>query len=265
MTARGAAAPNGHSAERRSVLLRGDRHTAWVVLLALAGCHPDPPPEHLTVLSLTHETGEVRELIRRAALIHTVSGTGVLDLTGPDKQSVVLDLIVVLAPPNHARVQASKFGQPVFDLTVTPAGTFLEADRGGDKSVAAGATAAQVARGLSLLTGGFFNDPATTAHDVGDDLVLTRVTAGQPTVVCHVDRATLVPRRFELLDDAGHVRFTLSLAAYQAAGGGALWPRRVTADSGDKGRAVVTLDDADVNGDVPPTAFDPPTRAERLK
>ncbi len=214
-------------------------------------------------MTLSAVPAEVRELARRAALVHTVTGSGTLALTGPDGQSVVLDAAVALAPPDRARVQASKFGQTVFDLTLTPAAVYLETDRGGDKAIAAGTTAEQVTRGLSLLTGRFFDDPATVGRDVGDQLILQRSNPGQPTVVCHVDRATLVPRRFELLDGAGHVRFTLTLDAYQPAGGGAVWPRRVVAD-GDGGRAVVTLDDADVNGDLPSAAFVPPSRARRL-
>ena len=236
-----------------------------LLVVAMAGCQHDPPPEHLSPVAATDEPAELRELARRAALVHTVSGSGALDLTGPDGQSVVLDVAVVLAPPDRARVRAWKFGQAVFDLTVTPAGTWLESGRGGDKAVAAGTTAEQVTRGLSLLTGGFFNDPATTGRDVGDDLVLTRTTPGEPTVVCHVERATLVPRRFELSDAAGRLRSTITLESYQPGPGGTLWPRRVTADSGDKGRAVVTLDDDEINGDVPAEAFVPPPRAERLK
>ena len=215
-------------------------------------------------MTFTDAPAEIRELARRSALIHTVAGSGTLDLTGPDGQGVVLDMAVALAPPDHARVRAWKFGQAVFDLTVTPTGTWLEADRGGDKALSAGTTAAQVTRGLSLLTGGFFNDPATTGRDVGDQLILRRSRPGEPTVVCDVERSTLVPRQFQLYDDAGRQRSTISLESYQPALGGALWPRRVVAD-GDGGRAVVTLDDADVNGDLPPAAFDPPPRAERLK
>jgi hypothetical protein len=235
-----------------------------LALTAVAGCHPDPPREHLSTVTPSDAPAELRELVRRSSLIHTVAGSGTLNLTGPDGQSVVLDLAVALAPPDRARVQAFKFGQTVFDLTVLPTGAWLEAsDHGGGRAAVAGATAARVTRGLSLLGGGFFNDPATTGHDDGDQLLLTRPRPGEPTIVCHVERATLVPRRFELVDDAGRVRFTLSLESYQPAAGGALWPRRVVAD-GDGGRAVVTLDDADVNGGLPPAAFDVPPRAGRL-
>ena len=255
---------NRRIAERRWRTIRCT--AAPCVLLALAaGCQHEPPPEHLTPLVLTDEPAEVRELVRRQSLIHTVSGSGVLDLTGADGGGVVLDVAVVLAPPGRARVRAWKFGQAAFDLTVRPDGAWLEASDRDGRAAAAGATAAQVTRGLSLLTGGFFNDPATVGRDVGDELVLRRAKPGEPTVVCHVERATLVPRRFELLDDAGGVRFTLTLASYQPAAGGAVWPRRVVADGGAKGRAVVTLDEAEVNGEVPAAAFDPPPRARRLK
>ncbi len=236
-----------------------------LVMFVLAGCHHEPPPERLGSVALIDSDAEVRELVRRQSLIRTVSGSGVLNLTGADEQGVVLDLAVALAPPDRARVRAWKFGQAVFDLTVNPTGAWMKASDTDGRAAAAGATAAQVTRGLSLLTGGFFNDPDTVGQDVGGELVLRRVRAGEPTVVCHVERATLVPRRFELLDDAGAVRFTLTMESYQPAAGGALWPRRVVADSGAKGKAVVTLDDADVNGELPGGAFDPPARAERLK
>jgi hypothetical protein len=122
-------------------------------------------------------------------------------------------------------------------------------------------SAAQLARTWSLLAGGFFDGAGLTTTDRGPTIELRRRVDGQ-SVVCSVDRATLTPRRYSLVDPQGQERFTLSMDRY-AVTGGIPWAHRLTAVSGD-GRVVVNLSSVEINGEIGPDAFRPPRRAEKL-
>ncbi len=237
----------------------------WSAGLALAcGCHP-AHPEHLAKYSAMDESSEVRTLARRSALVKTVSGTGTLELSQPNGDGVVLDVAVVLQMPNHARLRAWKMGQAVFDLTVSPEGVWLETGQQGSRKqqiTSAGDNAARVTRGLSLLSGGFFDDPTLTGFDEGNQLILRQQHPNEPAITCRVDRDTLTPRQFRMVDSTGVERFSLTLGEY-ADSAGLLWPRKVTAVS-SVGTIVVALDDLELNGETAEGAFVPPPRAEKL-
>ena len=64
-------------------------------------------------------------------------------------------------------------------------------------------SAAKLAKTWSILSGGFFNQPGLKSEVRGDRLLLRREAAGEPVVICEVDRHTLTPRRYALLDDTG--------------------------------------------------------------
>jgi hypothetical protein len=212
------------------------------------------------------EPTEVKTLAHRSALVKSVSGSGTLELTQPDGDSVVLDVAVVLQMPNHARLRAWKMGQAVFDLTVTPDGVWLETSQQGARKsqvTSAGDNAARVTRGLSLLSGGFFDDPNLTGADQGSELILTQTKQNEPAITCVVDRGTLTPRQFRMVDSTGVERFSLTLGEY-ADKSGLLWPQKVTAIS-PVGKIVVSLDDVELNGEIPDGAFIPPARAEKLQ
>jgi hypothetical protein len=205
---------------------------------------------------------------QRSRQVRTVSATGTLELTRPNGESVRLDLAVVMQPPERARLRAWKFGQVVFDLTIIPEGLWLESSKDSPQQAeqirSAGTNAAQVTRAWSLLNGGFFDEQALDARNEGNQFVVWRAAReGQPAVVCRVDRDTLTPRRYEMLDDAGAVRFSLVLDRYHDFNGIA-WPRRITATSRQAGRIVVELADVTLNEEPSAGAFVPPRRAEKL-
>ena len=81
-------------------------------------------------------------------------------------------------------------------------------------------------------------------------------------VVCLVDRRTLAPQEYRLLDPTGRVRFTLQLEDYFLFEGGIAWPRRLTAVS-DEGRIVVEMRQVELNQELAPAAFKPPRKAEK--
>ena len=98
----------------------------------MAGCRP-PHTENLPVFAGQDEPAEVRALVARSALLKDVSGSGTLELTRPDGQSVVFDLAVAMQPPDRARFRAWKFGQAVLDLTIIPGAVWLETSQQGER------------------------------------------------------------------------------------------------------------------------------------
>ena len=83
------------------------------------------------------------------------------------------------------------------------------------------------------------------------------------TVVARIDRKTLTPRRYTLLDEAGKRRFELLLSDYGMVGGKP-WPMKIEALS-ERGRIVVELHDLEMNGGVTEGAFVAARSAEKLK
>jgi hypothetical protein len=207
------------------------------------------------------EPAELHTLAERSSNLKSVTGTGTLQLIRPGGESVVLDAIVILAPPDRAHLRATKMSHVVFDLTARHDGLYLEAGHS-SREAAAGATAAQVTRGLGLLTGQFFSDPAIVAHDDGDSLLLRLAKPNEPAIYCKVDRRTLTAREFRMVDPNGQARFTMTLGEYTTQNG-VVWPRKVTAVS-EAGTVVVLLDDIEINGDLADAAFTPPPGATRL-
>jgi hypothetical protein len=200
----------------------------------------------------------------RSANIHTVSGEGSLRMTRPDGESIGLDAAVAMQPVDRARVRAWKFGQAVFDLTVTPEALYVVAPKDSsqrDQILAAGSRAGKMIRDwLKLATGSF---DATLLEERGNDLVIQRPEADDGTLVCTIDRRTITARSFRLLDAAGRERFVLKLDRYIESNG-QVWPRRIEARSDEGGELRLELREVEVNGELPAAAFRPPARAEKL-
>jgi hypothetical protein len=237
----------------------------FFLLAFLNGCHL-PLKENLPTFTAQDASAEIQTLISRSKNLKDISGSGTLQLTQPDGQSVVFDLAVAMQPPDRARIRAWKMGMAVLDLTVLPDSVWLETSQQGQRKTQItdiGDTAARITRALSFLNGGFFDDPAVTGKDVGDQLILTQQKPGEPVVTCTVDRATLSPRQFRMVDSTGVERFSLKLEGYKESNG-AIWPRKVTANSA-AGTVVVSLDDVDMNSGLSADAFKPPAGAEILK
>ena len=241
----------------------------FVILFAfmavLAGCRHDEAPETIPTYPLMDGAETVRALAERARRVKTLSGEGLITLTRPDGQTVRLDGALVMAPPQRARIRAWKLGRAIFDLTVLPEGVWAvtpDDDKRKDEIRAAGVSAAKLAKTWSVLSGGFFEGSGLRTEERGNKLLVTRTAAGEATVVCEVDRATQTPRRYSLLDDSGTTRFTMSLDRYRQFGD-VVWPTRLIAQS-EGGSVEVELRDVEVNPDLPPGAFVPPRRAERL-
>jgi outer membrane lipoprotein-sorting protein len=232
-------------------------------LLAVVGCafHPAPPLPTYPDIS---QADAIRVLSDRAHAIRTISAEGLLTLTHPDGQSIRLDAAIAISPPDKVRLRAWKFGQAVFDLTLNDTGVYLVSPPDSsqvDQIKSASISAARLARTWSLLFGSFFDDPhlAITTHLSTLDLHLQH---DDQNILCTIERATLTPRRYTLIDPDGQQRFSLTLNKY-ALINNLPWPLRLTAIS-DAGTLVINLHTVEINADLNPAAFIPPRRAEKL-
>jgi len=246
-------------------LARG-RIAQWLslALVLLTGSHHEEK-EFIAEYPLANAPTTLKSLATRSKLLHTLSGEGLITLTRPNNDSIRLDAALVMRPPNQARVRAWKFGRAIFDLTITPDGVWAitpDDPNRKEQIKTAGVTAAKLAKTWSLLAGGFFDQTNLTADIQGTKLIVRRQTPSEPTVICEVDRATLTPRKYLLLDDAGKQRFSLTLDHYKQFDQIA-WPTRLTAVS-ESGSVEIELHDIQINPDLPDTAFVPPHRAEKL-
>ena len=242
---------------------------ALLPFAAAPGCtsHPRNAAAALPTYPWVDEQTALRTLAARADAVRTVQAEASMTLTRAGGDSVQLDGAVVLAPPGRARLRAWKFNQAVFDLTLTPEGVWVMAptDPGRrEKVMPATAGAAQFVRNLDWVTGAFFKESGLVVETPrGKPLVVSKVLDDEGRVLrCEVERDTLTPRKYTLLDPAGKGRFVLTLGDYQDFGG-IVWPKRLRA-RGDTGTIDVRLRDVEFNTDPAPRAFVPPRRAEKL-
>lgn len=230
--------------------------------LLLLGCANNGVPkqpwtDHEQALSI---------MAKRAQALKSLSASCMLTLEN-SKGTVRFDSALVIKRPSSVRLRAWKFNQAVFDLTVTPEGTFVvapedTADPG--KGIAIRASASRIARAFRIFTGDLFSSGNVVIMDQrGPTFVIREAASEDTTILCTVDRDTLTPQKYELLDAGGTVRFTLKLERYKQFGQ-AVFPMRIVGQSGS-GTFTAELESIEVNQPVAPNSFTPPQRAERLQ
>jgi hypothetical protein len=233
-----------------------------LLLLLLVGC---APAEKLPTYPWTDARSALHVLAERARAVHAASAECALTLTRPDGESVRLDGALAMKPPGSLRLRAWKFNQAIFDLTLTPEGLWVVTPQDPerrDKVLPASISAGKMARAWALFSGGFFTADDLIVHDSGGARLQVERTIDGQRVVCDVERATLTPRRYSVFDAGGVARFTLIADRYEDFHG-IIWPVRLSAVS-ESGKIVIELHDVELNGELPPGAFTPPRRAQRV-
>src|SRR5207245_1240282 len=132
-----------------------------------------------------------------------------------------------------------------------------------DEIRAAGANTGKLTRQWLALMTGSFDAANITAKETGGQLILQQPQQSGTTMICEVDRKTLTPRRYILNDEKGASHSTLNLSRYIETSN-TIFPRRIQAIS-DSGRILIDLRDLEINGEIPPAAFRPPKRAEKIQ
>jgi hypothetical protein len=237
---------------------------AVVLLIALTGCRPKPPPAPLPTYAWTDDASAIRTIAERANSIRTIQATCGLTLTRPDGQSVGLDAILLSAPPDRLRLQASKFGQKLFDLTLNADGLFVRIDDPSrkDKVVPASLSAARFAREWAMFNGGLFDAPDLTTSDAGPQkLLVSRTLPDGRRVTCEIDKPTLTPRLYRVFDPAAKQRFSLTIPEYRLVGG-VPYPQHMTAVS-DEGTIDIEMREVELNVELAEGAFVPPGKAQK--
>jgi outer membrane lipoprotein-sorting protein len=230
--------------------------TIIALCLLLASCET----EHIATYPPTSAQDATKILVDRSRSIKNISAQGLITLQKPNGETVRLDAAMAIQRPGNARLRAWKFGQAVFDITLTPLGLWVVAPQH-DPNTFGDKTANVTRQWLKLMTG-TFDDQSLIVDDRGSHLICKQQTEDGSTLLCEVDRKTLTARRYILRDPDGEDRFALTLSRY-AEFNGIAWPRRIEAVS-PTGRIVVDLHDVDINGELPASAFHPPARAVKI-
>ncbi len=233
-----------------------------LIVLTAGGCAKE---EHIPLYSSMPPADAMRVLAERSRNIHAVSGEGLITLTHGAGDTVRLDAAVVLQPPEKARVRAWKFGSAVFDMTLTPEGLWLIApddSKRREEIRAAGNNIGKLTREWLDLMGRLFEKTDIAVEENGAFLVVKQQRAEGMSLTCKVERKTLTPREYILRDSGGVARFTLTLKQYVEVGG-TVWPKEISAKS-SSGEILIELREVEINGEIPPSAFKPPSRAEKL-
>jgi hypothetical protein len=239
----------------------------FAMLLLAAGCAHRT--ENLPTYPWTDDQTALRNMAERASKLKSLNCSCILVLTRPDGQSIRLDGAIAMSiPDRRIRLRAWKFNQAVFDLTLTSDGTWIEMPNDPDRRtqvLPTSVSAQQLARAIALFGPDILNDPKLQVLDTGgDEFRFRRPAADGEMFVGRVQRATLVIRQYQLLGPSGHVRFTLDLKNYSDFGGGIVFPTEFLALN-DGSRIDLTLLQVQINQPLPPRAFIPPRRAEKLK
>ena len=94
-----------------------------ILLAALIGCAA--PRDSLPTFARMDEARSLQTIAERAEKTKSVTAEGLITLRDAEGQTVRLDCVIVMRLPDELRMRAWKFGQAVFDLTLTPQGAWL--------------------------------------------------------------------------------------------------------------------------------------------
>src|SRR6185437_6099873 len=220
-----------------------------MILTALlaAGCASQ---EHLPTVIWHTDREALQILAARAESIRTVSSQGLLTMQRPDGQSVRLDLAMVRDNAGDVRLRAWKFGRAIFDFTMTQKGVWIVLPD--DASLRqrvhdsqAGVT--KLADTFDVIDGALFSRPDVKTQSSGEWLICPDVI-NDVRIHCEIDRQTLTPRKYTILDPQGVARFTMELSKYRVIDGIPFACKYVAA--GDMGVITISLDDVDLNTEL---------------
>ncbi len=251
-----------------AVSARKARRSAALLLLvglALAGCRGPRvlSGEAISPGPAQRESSPAEQLRTANATPRAVASFSAacrLSLVTPDGDTVNLDGVIIAAEPGSLRLQAWKFDRPALDLTVTPAGRFLFV-RGEDgvPEGFAGIPEGGLPTLAPLLTelpeSGFQVDPLDAAvvrwpsSAFGIDATAT--------IAATLDGGCV--ERLVVRSAAGEELQSVAFSNFRALDGVA-WPMDWTLTGELAG--TILLEDVELNPDLPPGAFDPPSRAK---
>jgi hypothetical protein len=197
----------------------------------------------------------------RSRMIATLQSTAELQLQRADGSTATLDSAILIRRPDSVRVRAWKLGHAALDLTLNSDGLWVKTGDQNAEPAADDLREESVLRALQLVIGEWPQSGVDVADRGGQMFDLISTTGDGDRVECTVDRATLTPRRYRLIDAAGQIRATVEMDRY-ALIGEILWPFRVVARA-EHGSATIRFSSVHINEELPARAFEPPAGARK--
>lgn len=240
------------------------------IALMLVGCCAAPPGDALPeALGLTDQ--EVLDaLAARSNQIQSVMSSGTMRLQTEDGGSVRLDVALLAQGRDRLRLRAWKLGRAVFDLTRDHETVWVwSAEQGNDPknpdALAKLPTAEQIDLGWRLISGNFFASPPNEL-DASDKLVVTyninpQQATDPGTARLTIDRTTQTIEQITIHDAKGMQHARYSSSRYRLID--ALpWATRIAFES-PAFAFEIELDEVELNGTLPSSAFTPPRDARK--
>ncbi|MEM9419532.1 MAG: hypothetical protein AAGA25_10855, partial [Planctomycetota bacterium] len=185
--------------------------------------------------------------------------------------TTTFDGALVMQGDDRFRLRTWKLNQTIFDLTVTPEGTYvIAADEMKEESPDSEAELAELANNLSAMLRGAdfakarFSRTKPTLVEAAvrfDAPFFIWATWPDDSLIVAIDRRTLSPMNWWVRGDQMNpgIQIQSEYSDYE----GVRWYRYVIV-SGEFGRLQMTFRDVELNGELNPRAFKPSRRAVRI-
>ena len=240
-----------------------------LLLSSTLGCRSDPPGSAVPEVTGLSDGEIMAVLAGRAKQTRRIMSSGTMRVE-TDDQSVTLDVALLASGDRQLRLRAWKIGRAVFDLTRDGDDLWLwHADKdqqapGSDKSPHL-PDVAQLNTGWQLISGQVFATPPDVLSARGPLIATYRLSnTTEPKIIAEftIARSTQTVERIVIRDEDGQERAVYKPTRYRLIEG-VPWPTKLALRS-DAIELELTLDDIELNGQLPPSSFKPPRDARKL-
>lgn len=233
----------------------------FAAITLATGCRSKPPGKELPHYDNLTTPEVLTALAERAEAIQTYYGSGTLRLTDPERGEVSLDAVILARDDDRLRLRVWKLGRAVFDLT-RDGDTLWLWTRDQDDTQANptdALTAEFIGTGWSLVSGRLFADPPQRIVSERPLIVEYSLNIERTTTArLHIDRQTLTLTRCDIVSKGDAIEQRITPQAYRLING---VPTATRIESTGRSRFTLKLDDIEINGPLPETAFTPPRDA----
>jgi hypothetical protein len=240
-----------------------------VIALTLVGCCTAPPGDDLPMVQGQTDQQVLDALAKRSGQVKSVMSSGTMRLQTDDNGSVKLDVALLAQGNNQLRLRAWKLGRAVFDLTRDGDAVWVWAtDRVNDPddpdALAMLPTAEQIDLGWRLISGQLFASPPNRIDASGKLIVsyaIKQLGAGPVTAQLAINRTSQTIEQILILDAKGLERAKYTPSGYRLIDG-IPWATRIAFES-ESFAFEIELDEVELNGTLPKSAFTPPRDARK--
>ena len=239
--------------------------------LLVAGC--TAASGKIPIRQLPSSENHLRVVRQRVPLRGAFSIEFDLEL-GDYRSSTKLRAVIAFQFPDQVHLRAWQLAQPVFDLTITEGVVWWwsRSRRLRPRSFLIlplqERNAVSAVRSLAFLVGfPYVPDAPTFVEGDHKDRLAIRVLSQPGTRTYErlvLDLGRMVIEERQIVRAGGKPRYTISYAGHGVPDTKSLWPETVKAQ-GPHGQMNLRIRDVVLNADLPESAFNPPSRARRLR